>query len=261
MRKKLMIFFVIILLFAFSNCVVALADDVTATAEPNANSGASSLDEILGISKSEPSKGDAFISGLKETTDMSKEVKELKPIASKLQKGVSIIVQLLAYIITGLMTVRILIDLTYISLPFVRKFMVGANVGTSNGVGHQPGIGGFGSYGGYGNRGFGYNNSYGGFNSGFGVAGQTGLANHTMQQGNNKNIVSNSAIQAVQLEGTVGADGKNVNAYKVYFKDMLAMLIVTPVLLVLSITGVLANLGFALGQLVSRLIQGLSGMM
>ena len=56
--------------------------------------------------------------------------------------------------------------------------------------------------------------------------------------------VSNAALNAAAAESVVGPDGKAVSPFKAYMKDMTVVLVITPVLLVLAISGALTDLGF-----------------
>jgi len=67
--------------------------------------------------------------------------------------------------------------------------------------------------------------------------------------------VSNAALNAVATESTVGPDGKANGPFKTYIKDMVVVLVLTPVLLVLAFTGVLADLGFVIGMGLETIIR------
>jgi cytochrome c oxidase assembly factor CtaG len=67
--------------------------------------------------------------------------------------------------------------------------------------------------------------------------------------------VSNAALNAVATESTVGPDGKANGPFKTYIKDMVVVLVLTPVLLVLALTGVLADLGFVIGMGLETIIR------
>ena len=178
----------------------------------------------------------------------------------KIKQFASIIVQILAYVITALLVVRVLLDLCYIVLPFSRSLLSNGHMGNpaSEGV-QQPGMGMGGFGGGYGG-GFG-----GGYGSGFGMRsgmGAMGANNMAMQQQQNPQMqtrvqwVSTAALNAAASESTVGANGKANNALKTYAKDMLPVLVITPIFLVLAITGVLSNLGFLIGEALAGMIGG-----
>ena len=108
------------------------------------------------------------------------------------------------------------------------------------------GMGGDGRYGG----GFG-----GGCGGGFGC----GMQQNAMSAAQNNPAmatktqwVSNAALNAVAAESTVGPDGKPSSALKLYLKDMLFVLILTPILLVLCVSGVLVNLGLGLATIIAN---------
>ena len=73
--------------------------------------------------------------------------------------------------------------------------------------------------------------------------------------------VSSAALNAVAAEQMPGPDGKPQSALKAYAKDMMVVLIITPILLTLAITGVLTNLGFLIGDVIAKGITSISGML
>lgn len=190
-----------------------------------------------------------MLQGLSAVTDVSEQDETVKKMVTPLQSAVTIIVQALAYIITLGLSVRILCDLTYITLPFLRGLLgpgvqQGGPAGNAYGGGYGYDNGGYGS-GGYGNGGYG-NGGYG--NGGYGrrnYGGRQNVGNQPGGVGGGFQLVSEAAVGAVQA---------GVSPLKTYAKDMLGILILTPILLVLVITGTLADLGFTIGSLVSSLI-------
>lgn len=61
--------------------------------------------------------------------------------------------------------------------------------------------------------------------------------------------VSTAALNAV-------ANEQNNNALRFYAKDMTVLLVATTLLLTLALTGVLADLGFFIGQFITNTIRG-----
>ena len=72
--------------------------------------------------------------------------------------------------------------------------------------------------------------------------------------------VSNAALNAVASENVPGPDGKPQSAYRLYTKEMAVVLVITPVLLTLAITGTLTNLGFLIGDVLAQGISNLGSM-
>lgn len=217
-----------------------------------------------------------LISSVQEATDLS----EVSPGAQKINKGInkvaSFIVQVIAYLITAGLVVRIVIDLCYIGLPFTRSFLANGYQGNSQaGAGGMPNQGmmggmnggmgmggmngGMGGMGGYGMRG-GYGMNRMGGMGGMGMGGMQGQMGAQPAMGRIQ-WVSNAALNAAAAESVVGPDGKAVSPFKAYMKDMTVVLVITPVLLVLAISGALTDLGFLLGDLLANAIEGIGGML
>lgn len=236
-------------------------------------------------STSQPSNSDLyeknknFIDGMNEAaTSVTADTKGAQRVNAGLQKIASLVVQVMSYFITVGMAVRVVLDLAYIAIPFSRKWLAHGYQGNAQAGGgmQQPGMqngmggmgmGGMSSMGGMGMGGYGR----GGMGmGGMGMGGMNGMGMGGMQngmqaqQGQMQNIriqfVSNAALNAVAAESTVGPDGLAVNPYKLYIKDMLVVLIITPILIILAATGVLTQLGLVLGQAIARGIQGIAGM-
>lgn len=188
---------------------------------------------------------------IKEADDLGELSTAASKINTQINRAVSLVVQVLAYFITAFLAVRVLIDLCYIALPFSRRLLydngnnemqssLSMNMGNSIGGNmNNPGMGRM---------------SMG-----------SPMGMHTMNQnsgGNNRKIawVSNAAVRAVALELEQRQDGMRVNAFRYYAKDMIIVLVVTPILLVLAITGTLTDLGFLLGEIISKGINNIGNM-
>lgn len=216
---------------------------------------------------------DDFIGSLQGATDLTGHqsvVENAKPVMNKVA---SIIVQLLSYLITIGLTVRVVLDLTYIVLPFTRSFLSNGYMGNAQaGAGGMPnqamgGMGGMGGMsggmgmGGYGMRGGMGMGGMGGMNRGMAQQGmQGGMNNQNMSRMGEIQWVSNAALNAVAAESGTGPDGKAVSPFKLYIKDMTVIMILTPVLLVLALTGTLTDLGFLLGDVICAGISSIGGM-
>lgn len=219
-----------------------------------------------------------FINDLGSASDMTGENETVAKAAAPLKRIVSIIVQLISYVITFGLTLRVVLDLAFIAVPFLRTILANGHQGNpqtgANTMGNPMGggMGGFGGgmgmspMGGMGMGGMGrFGGGMGGFGGGMGMSPMGGTtnpgANDMGSQLNRIQWVSSAALNAVAAETTVGPDGKPVNPYKIYAKDMIVVMVLTPIMLVLAVTGTLTELGFLLGELISRLIGNLGGMM
>lgn len=194
--------------------------------------------------------------------------------ADKVNDGIrtvaAFIVRILSYFLTAFLVVRVILDLVYIALPFTRSILSNGYDGNpaagGSGMGmQQPGMGGMGMGAGMGGMG-GY-----GMRGGYGMnrMGMGGMGGMGMQQGQmgaspamgRVQWVSSAALNAVAAEQMPGPDGKPQSALKAYAKDMMVVLIITPILLTLAITGVLTNLGFLIGDVIVKGITSISGML
>lgn len=205
------------------------------------------------------------------------ELDEPSSGASKVNQGIkkvaSFIINIAAYATTILMTARVVLDLLYIAVPFSRSILAngygGQAMGGQAGMG-QPGMGGMGSMGmggmGMGMGGMGMNRGMG---MGMGMNRGMGMGMGGMQQGSQPGAtpamgriqwISTAALNAVASEQVPGPDGRAQSPLKMYAKDMTVILVITPIMLVLAVSGVLVNLGFMLGDLLTRAISGLGNM-
>lgn len=162
---------------------------------------------------------DDYINSLKGATSLTEERSDIvDKVNSATNRAVSIVVQILAYAIVAGLTLRVLIDLAYIAIPFMRKAL-------SSEAGQAQQMQG---------------NMYT----------QQQQGNMSMQNNNTTKIqwISNAARIAVDSEQN------GMNPYKVYVKDMIIILVVTPLLLILTMTGTLTNLGFLIGNVIIKAI-------
>lgn len=159
---------------------------------------------------------DDYINSLKGATSLTEERSDIvDKVNSATNRAVSIVVQILAYAIVAGLTLRVLIDLAYIAIPFMRKAL-------SSEAGQAQQMQG--------------NNMQ--------------QANMSMQNNNTTKIqwISNAARIAVASEQN------GMNPYKVYVKDMVILLVVTPLLLILTMTGALTKLGLLIGDVIIKAI-------
>ena len=236
------------------------------TTETQSDSGKSDT------SASDEAKNNQLIDGLKNSVDYSAaaDSKIVEKASTGINKVVGIAIQIIAYAITGFMTVSKLLDLFYIAIPVSRKWLANgymgnaAAAGTPNSTpsGMGMGMGGMGMGGmsmGMGGMGMG-GSRYGGM--GMGMNGMTGgdsqMAAQNQPARGRIQLVSNAALNAVATESVIGTDGKGQSAFKVYVSDMVVSIIITGVLIALLITGVLSKLGFVIGDFLVVLFSKIS---
>lgn len=242
---------------------------VDSNSQTQSNNSSSSTSTSNGTSGGYVSS-DNYINSLKDATDLTQSSEVVSKVNTSLKKVISIVVQILAYAITALLTVRVILDLMFIAIPFSRKYLANGFMGNAQAGAQQPGMngsmsamgGGFGGMsGGYGmgsgygmNRGYGMNGGMGGMGAMNGMNG--GLGTPQQQPGMNGRTqwVSNAALNAV------ASAQAGVNPYSAYIKDMAVVCILTPILLILATTGALTNLGFLLGDVLARAIGSIGTM-
>lgn len=183
-----------------------------------------------------------------ENVDLTAEQSSMaSSINGMVYKVAQLLVQVISYGLTAALTVRVLLDLTYIAVPFIRVILANGYTGTAS----QSNSGGFGG-GGFGGGGFGGGGFGGG---GFGGGGFGGSSSgNASGQGSAGKIqwVQNEALNAVAEQQS---NSKGVGAqFKLYSKEMTITLVAVPILLVLALTGALWQLGFAIGYAISAII-------
>ncbi|MBO5387973.1 MAG: hypothetical protein J6A59_07535 [Lachnospiraceae bacterium] len=226
-----------------------------------------------------------FMAEVQSATNLSEPSVGASKVNEGIKKIASFIIQILSYFITIGMVVKIVIDLCYICIPFTRSFL-------ANGYGGNPQAGGGGMQGGmmgggmmgspmgggmmgspmggmmgggmmgggmYGRGRYGMGGGMMGSPMGGGMMGQQGMPGATPAMGRIQ-LVSTAALNAASAETVVGPDGKAVSPLKQYCKDMIPMLVLTPILLTLAITGVLTDLGFLLGGMLADAIANIGNM-
>jgi hypothetical protein len=247
MRKLKLLLAVVV-----SSCIIT---GISASAEEPV-----SIDDIGTNSVAEEStnstvrESNEFINKLGRYSDLSESNPTAEKAAEPIRNLASVAVQVIAYITTCGLVVRVALDLMYIGLPFVRGLLGNGYHGVSAGGGGSsggPSMGG-GSMGfsrpGIGGMGFGA----GGMG---GMGGMNSQAGRQATQGDGIQWVSNAALNAVATESAVGANGKVSGPFKIYAKDMIAVLVLVPVLFTLAITGAFSGIGYVIGTIVSNAIQ------
>lgn len=185
------------------------------------------------------------------TTEQNQMVTTINSNMKNIAQG---IVQVLTYGLTIGLTLRVILDLTYLALPFTRRILQNGYEGTA--ASPKPGFGG-GGFGGGGFGGGGWGNNGGGFGGGFGGSGFGGQQGSGNQGGKSHKIqfVSNAALNAAASESQVDPQtGKPVKPLKIYSSEMVIVLVLTPVLEVLAVSGALHDLGFLIGNVIQELL-------
>lgn len=171
-------------------------------------------------------QGQSYINGLQQIdltqTPDSQAAQIVNGVNSMIYKTQSFIVQIIAYALTIMLTLRTLFDLTYIAIPFSRSLI--------DRISGQPG----------GNMGQNMGNmggqSFGGQNTQFN---QPPAASGTSASGATRvQLISDEARAAIQ----------SPRVFRTYAKSMAVTLIATTVMLVLALTGALTDLGFIIGK-------------
>jgi hypothetical protein len=200
------------------------------------------------------------------------DVEGVSTVTSGAKTIAAFIVQVLSYCIIAFLAVRVLLDLTYIAIPFTRTFLANGYTGQAqssgqgtygnmNGMGMNTGMSG-GMSGGYGmRRGYGMSGGMTGMNGSNNIAGQNAMVNRNSGMVGNIQFVSNAALNAVASESTIGPDGKSQSAFKIYSKDMMVTLIIVPVLIILAATGAITQLGLVLGNYIVEGFSKIGGML
>ncbi len=275
MRKKLALLAIMWILSslltvgAYANSRTSLSDVVNQnTASASASAPASNA-ASPGISATIKQSGE-IMGDLASASDMSGAMPEVDKATAGVKKVIGFIVRMLSYAITLLLTLRVVLDLSYIVIPFGRTILANGHTGNpQTGASQAPqgmgspfggGFGGGGFGGGFGGGGFGMNRFGSPFGGGMGgMGGMGGSTTAPQAMPGRIQWVSNAALNAVAAETTVGPDGKAGSPMKIYIKDMTVILVITPILLVLAVTGVLTQLGFLIGGLLANAIGGIGG--
>lgn len=271
--KRLITLIMAVILTLSCMTVVAFGDnsldDVLNKVEQTEQQVETKTDTTATTENKEPSndvydKNKSFIEGLNKAADVSAEVEGVSGVTSGAKTAVAFVVQILAYCITILLALRVVLDLAFIALPFTRTFLGNGYMGNSQaGAGGIPNSMGMGMGGmGMGGMGMGMGGRYGGrYGGGMGMGMNPGMAGGMnagmgMGAGQQPNVtgriqwVSNAALNAVAGENVVGPDGKAVSPFELYVKDMVVVLIIVPILITLAVTGALTSLGFVIAQLI-----------
>lgn len=158
--------------------------------------------------------------------------------ATPIKQLVGSVVQFMLFIAIALIPFRCACDVVYVAFPFMRKLLSGedSSIGSSSssnsnagGYGMGEDIGGYGGYGGYG----------GGSRSRRGSS----------RKGAGSRFVSSSVIAAVSKG--------NGSVWGVCGKEIITLSILVPALIILTMTGVLTQLGLVVGEIGTGIITSL----
>lgn len=254
----------------------SLDDVVSGTSQESSSDSSSDSSDNSSVSSSKskiPMTADEYIANTKDAADLTNvDTKGASKVNEGIKTVAAFIVKILSYFLTAFLVVRVLLDLVYIALPFTRSMLSngyagnaaagGSGMGSMGGMGSpMGGMGGMGM----GGMGMGMRGGYGMNRMGMGGMGMGGAGMGGSQMGASPamgrvQLVSTAALNSVASENMPGPDGRPQSALKAYAKDMAVTLVITPVLLVLAITGVLSNLGFLLGDVIARGIASIGNM-
>ena len=166
-------------------------------------------------------QGQSYINGLQQIdltqTPDSQAAQIVNGVNSMIYKTQSFIVQIIAYALTVMLTLRTLFDLMYIAIPFSRSpidRISGIQGGSMNGMGTMGG------------------QSFGG------QSGQFNQPPAATSGATKVQLISDEARAAIQ----------SPHVFRTYAKSMTVTLIATTVMLVLALTGALTDLGFLIGK-------------
>ena len=233
------------------------------TSDTTSSSGGGIINEDLKKSN------DDFINQFSNATSNITVDSGTMEYVSKFVAGVMNLCRLILIGVTTFYSLRVVLDLAYLTIPFLRKPLANGHVGNANtglqdnngsagfggGFGRSSFGGGFGrsSFGGGFDGGFGRSSFGGGMQGGFGGSPQT-PNNDVGSQGNRIQWVTGAALNAVASEGNVDSNGTPINKFKYWLNDMVVTLIVLGVMFSLVVTGMLTRIMLLVGTVVTNLI-------
>lgn len=193
------------------------------------------------------------IKAIADGADFSADNPVVRDIQRKASAPISIVMQLLAWAITVLVGGSTLLDLAYICIPFARGLLGGGAGATSATAGRATtGMGN--SY----NGNFG-GNPYGGSPYGGNPYESSSTSTPVRPAGGSGFcLVSQEAINASTAVDP--QTGRVKGALGAYWNTAVVKLVATPILLILTLTGVLQKLGFLIGSVLFNLLRTIPGM-
>lgn len=213
-------------------------DEITATESSNGNVGnvgnvGNSSQYSGGTTSSNGGatyNGSDFMNDLSTSLDMSQvNSQKSKEINSALREKTGMFMQVACYVIPLFLAVRIALDIGWIVLPIPKE------VGDNGNVPAPASNGG-----------------------GWGTT-PTATSNNTVGNKGKLNIISKQAKSAYVngfKQSQDGSVGKSPVA--IYFSTITVEIILVPIMLVLAVTGAASGLGFALGNLIGKILVSLS---
>ena len=158
--------------------------------------------------------------------------------ATPIKQLVGSVVQFMLFIAIALIPFRCACDVVYVAFPFMRKLLSGED--SSSGSSSNSNAGGYGmgeDIGGYGGMG-----GYGGYGGG-------SRSRRGSKRGTGSRFVSSSVIAAVSKG--------NGSVWGVCGKEIITLSIVVPALIILTMTGVLTQLGLVVGEIGTGIVTSL----
>lgn len=200
-----------------------------------------------------------WIKSMRDATDYTQNNEVSNKVNESVKKVASIIVQILSYAVTALLAVRVMLDLLYIAIPFTRSILANGYAGNAQAGGGMNMMNG-----GMGQPGMGMN-SINNMRMGMSMQQNTMMMQGQNQMGASPSLgrvqwISNAALNAVSAEGVTGADGRANSALKIYSKDMMIILVLTPILIILAVSGALTNFGFLVGNGIAKILTSIGGL-
>lgn len=225
----------------------------------NENTGNNNVNEKTKID-SQGVKGNGLFKDLGNLSVYTESNPESSKVGQAMSKGAGFLINILLAVLTIGLVFRIIFDLLYICLPFARSFLsngyvssIKSNNNSNMGLSGMPFLLGRNMMN-QGNNCPANNNNM--INNEFNeMARQNALRVH----GKKIQWISNKALDSVVLESM--ENDENSTALRIYMKNMIVVLVLTPILIALAVTGVLTKAGFALGSIIVSLINGFGGMM
>ena len=194
---------------------------------------------------SSPMSAEEFSSLLSSSTVTPDTTSHLSTtVTSLIKRAASTLTTILCVFITAFLTVRVLLDLLFLALPFTESIATHFGFGAENPTNPQGALGNSST--------IGLNNSLPGGNR-MSLPPQSPSPNPTPQSSSSKRftLISDEVLRARQ----------SPHPYKTYCHDAIIILTVTPMLLVLTVSGVFNHLGLLFGDVIVNLLNSLGGLL
>lgn len=213
----------------------------------NYKEGADLMEEISGITNSITNRD--FLDEANSATDL-KYNEKAAILNDAIGNVAGFVIQVMAYCIVSLLIVSTLLDLMYITIPFIRTILEKVekrennnNYNAMNNMGTSNYSGGFNAAGG---------NTYN----------QNSLMGNNQMNMSSNNVVKSKFISDEALNAVLNNEnGKAAGALRLYSKDLIIKSVLVTLLITLIISGVLLDLGFVIGDVIVNLLSGLDKML